>query len=188
MTRRDRICYSVYLSALGVWAGVLAMTAAAAAVTFPTVRSLDPTLLDLDPTSRPHWMLVGGKVVSGVFVISHAAQAVCALLAITSFVLLCRSSLRGRQSRRSVTFVSTAAALSILSWYLLVLWPRMRENLHTYWDNLFAGKLDLARAAQLAFDADHPNASLTLQVLLAAVLVALTSGVWSATAPPGSSK
>lgn len=188
MTRRDRLCYTVYLFALGIWAGILAMTAAAAAVTFPTVKSLDPTLLDLDPASRPHWMLVGGKVVSGVFVISHAAQAVCALLAIAAFVVLCRSPQRGRQSRRSVTFVASAAALSVLSWYLLILWPRMRENLHTYWDNLFAGKLELARAAQQAFDADHPAASFTLQVLLVAVLVALASGVWSATAPPGSPK
>lgn len=188
MTRRDRICYTVYLSALGVWAGVLAMTAAAAAVTFPTVRSLNPTLLDLDPASRPHWMLVGGKVVSGVFVISHAAQAFAALLAVVALIVLCRSPQRGRQTRRSITSVSTAAALTILSWYLLVLWPRMRENLHTYWDNLFAGKLDAARTAQQAFDADHPGASLTLQFLLATVLAASISGIWHATAPPGAPK
>jgi hypothetical protein len=188
MTRFDRLCFTVYLSSLGLWAGVLAMTAAAAAVTFPTVKTLDPVVPSLDPASRPHWMFVAGKVVSGVFLISHGAQAVCAVLALAAAVCLMRSAEHGQRVRRSVTLACTAGAIGVLASYLLALWPRMRENLHAYWDNLSAGQLAAAKTAQQAFDADHPRASLMMQAMLVLVLVALVSGVWKSTAGGRQSK
>lgn len=186
MTRLARVCTTVYLTALGIWTGSLMMTAAAAAVTFSTIKKLDAVVPTLDPLTRPHWQFVGGKVVSGVFLISHLVQAVCALLAIVSLVCLCRttdSAFRARL-RRSVSLYSTGLSMLVLGWYLLLLWPRMRENLYAYWDHLAAGRIEPARIAQKAFDADHPLASTTLQVLLVLLVIALISGLWSATARP----
>lgn len=181
MTRSDRVCFTIYLTALGLWAGVIAMTAAAAAVTFPTMKAVDPIVPSLSESSRPHWMFVAGKVVNGVFTISNAAQAVCALLAISTLVMLIRSPQRAGDMRRSIASISTAGAVAVLASYLLLLWPRMRTNLHAYWDNLNAGRLEAAKSAQDLFNADHPLASMLLQVLLLLVLIALISGAWKAT-------
>lgn len=188
MTRWDRLFTTIYLSALGLWTGVLAMTAAAAAVTFPTVKSLDPIVPALDPASRPHWLYIAGKVASGVFRISNVAQAVCALLALVAVACLCRSREAGPRTRRSVSLYATGLAVAIVAWYTLILWPRMRENLYTYWDNLNAGKLEAANAAEKAFTADHPLSSTLLQTLLVVVLIALVSGVWNATSHKANGK
>ncbi|HZW06664.1 MAG TPA: hypothetical protein VFF65_06035 [Phycisphaerales bacterium] len=180
MVRWERTCTALYLAALGLWAGVLAMTAAAAAVTFPAVKALDPVVPTLDAASRPHWMFVGGKVVANVFLVSHIAQSVCAVLALASIICLSRSR-RPEARRRPATLYWTAGAVAVFAVYLLWLWPRMRSNLHMYWDRLTQGTLEAARAAQAAFDADHPRASLLLQLLLVLVLAALVSGAWHAT-------
>jgi hypothetical protein len=180
MTRWDRLCTTIYLSALGLWTGIIAMTAAAAAVTFPTVKALDPIVPALDPASRPHWLYIAGKVASGVFRISNVAQAVCAILVLVTVACLCRSREAGPRTRRSVSLYATGLAIALVGWYLLILWPRMRENLYTYWDNLNAGKLEAARVAQQAFDADHPISSNLFKALLAVVLVAFISGIWNA--------
>jgi Ca2+/H+ antiporter len=181
MTRWTRLAFAVYLIALGLWAGSLMMTAVTAAVAFPTVKALDPVVPALDPASRPHWPLIAGKVASNVFVISHMTQSVCALLVIGAGVALCRvPSLR---MRRSPSSIAACLAVATLGWYLLILWPRMRANLYTYWDNLFAGRLEPAAAAQRAFNADHPTSSTTMAIIFVLVLTALITGAWKATAP-----
>ncbi|HYD01647.1 MAG TPA: hypothetical protein VEB22_10515 [Phycisphaerales bacterium] len=183
MARWERLCTTAHLAALGLWAGVLAMTAAAAAVTFPTLKTIDPLVPSLDAGSRPHWMYVGGRIVANVFLISHAAQAVCAVLALASVVCLVRSRKPGAPRRLPATLYCTSCAAGLLGVYLLWLWPRMRTNLHTYWSQLSIGAVDRARAAQAAFDADHPRASTLLQILLVIVLAALITGAWRATRP-----
>lgn len=157
------------------------MTAVTAAITFPTVKALDPIVPSLDPASRPHWELVGGKVASGVFIVSHVVQGVCAVLAVIALVCLLRSKVVGHRTRRAVSTYATGMAVATLGWYMLVLWPRMRENLHGYWDNVFAGKLEPAQVARKAFDADHPLASNTMGAIFVFVLVALVCAAWTST-------
>jgi len=183
MRTLDRLCATVYLATLGVWAGIIAMTAGAAAVTFPTVKALDPVVPTLDPASRPNWLYVAGKVASNVFRVSNAAQFTCAALVLVALFVLLRSPEQGRRLRRSVSLYASAFALLLISAYAFVLWPRMRANLHTYWESLNAGRLDAARTAQLAFDADHPTSSALFQVLLATLLIAAVTGVWNALRP-----
>lgn len=182
MTRWTRLAFAVYLTALGLWAGSLMMTAVTAAVAFPTVKTLDPVVPTLDPASRPHWQLIAGKVASNVFVISHMAQSVCAVLAIGTGVVLCR--LPGLRMRRSPSFISACLAVATLGWYLLVFWPKMRTNLYTYWDNLFAGRIEPAAAAEKAFSADHPTASTFMAVIFILTLTAFVAGAWKATGQP----
>lgn len=182
MTRLNRVCRVALICSLSLWAGTLLMTGVAAAVIFPAMKALEPIVPALDPASRPHWLYIGGKAAAGVFTISNWVQVTLALLGGIGLAgLLGAGRLTGKPRAALLTAYGLPTAL--LAGYLLLLWPRMRANLHAYWDALTANKLEAAQAAQRAFDADHPLSTTVMSSLFMLTLIGATAAAWLLLSP-----
>ncbi|MGD9690268.1 MAG: hypothetical protein AB7K52_12780 [Phycisphaerales bacterium] len=187
--------HAIHVTALGVWAGALAMTGASAAVLFPTLKALHPTLRAYSgypgDAEGGHGVLAAGHVAARLFAIGDAAGFVCALVA--GATLLIGPALLGQTWRRGIFMVRACllgTGLCLLAYQLMVLGPRMQTNLRGYWDRALAGEVDLAEQFRAAFAAEHPTASLvlvttTLVVLAGAFLGALDRPERAGTPPNG---
>lgn len=175
-----RACECVHLLALAVWFGAVSMSAVVAAIVFPLMRKLDPTLGMYPDFKGDHAMLAGGHVGNSVFLVADMVQFACAVVVLATAIMLIAAL--GWPMKRIATGVRLCAiggALLIASYHLLVLAPRMSENLHHYWQLAAAGQTDAAEAARGAFSADHPKARNTLTGTAACVLVAFLAGAWA---------
>ncbi len=172
-----RVAHAAHVCALGIWAGAIGMTAAAAAVIFPTLKQLAPRLPDYQRVPEEgHWLLAAGHVAFGIFSVADRVQVVCAVVTAVTSVFLARAcsfapSLTGR-----VRTVSVLAALLLVTYYLLVLQPRMTSHLHEHWRLSALGQVEDARVHEAAFRNDHPTSSRVLGALLLSTLTALVLG------------
>jgi len=174
-----RVCECVHLLGLAVWFGAVSMSAVVAAVVFPLMRRLDPTLGKYPLYTGDHAMLAGGHVGNSVFFVADIVQFACAGLVLLTTILLV--GFLGWPMKRVATAVRLLAiggALMVVSYHLMVLAPRMSENLHEYWALAEAGQTEQAEAARARFSADHPKARNTLTGTAGFVLVAFLAGVW----------
>lgn len=178
-----RVLEAVHLTAVGLWAGVAAMAGATAAVMFTQMRELDPSLPGYAAYDGSHADLAAGFIQARVFWIGDLVQFACASLALLTLILML--AVGGLAIRRVSTGVRTAAlccALGALSFSLLVLGPRMTQNVQAYWAAAAAGDNEQAAAFYAAFDADHPTASRTLMATFGLSVIALAAGGFSAAA------
>lgn len=176
-----RILETIHLSALGVWLGAVVATGVFAAVVFGAVRELDPSLPAFAAYEGSHADLLAGFVQNQVFAAVDIAQFACAFLALASMIgLLTLGKLPLNRWSTGLRMLGLSLAMGLVSFYLLVLMPRMAENVRAYWSAAEQGQTEQAAASKAAFDADHPTASNTLQGVAASVALALIAGAFSA--------
>lgn len=180
-----RIGETVHLTALGVWSGALFGAGVSAAVAFPTMRGLDPVLGAYPDYTGEHWMLAAGRVAARVFLITDAAQFVCALLAVGGFALAAVFGARTRSWLRFLRAATLGAAFLLVSYHLLVQGPRMDRDLRAYWDAADTGDTPAALRHQEAFSAQHSGASRVMGATFAATVLTLALGAWSLSAGAG---
>lgn len=168
------ILETVYLSALGLWAGALGMTAAMAAIIFPQMRDLDPVLGGpLGSYPGDQGVLAAGVVMARVFSVFDTVQVACASAALITAVALSRArAARWRAGRLIVTLLACAA----LAWYLLTVAAPLLADLSGFWDAAAAGDTVTADAFRAAFDARHHVASRWLGIVGVLALTALVTG------------
>jgi len=179
MLRLRPLLETVHLSALGVWAGAVAMTAATAAVIFPEMKALDPSLPEFSAYPGEHGIIAAGWVMARVFLALDWIQLVCGALAgATVLLIAARQGVRLRWVRVALTL----AACGVLAWYLLSVAQPMGADLAAFYRHAQAGEVETANRFRDAFDARHPTASRGLGSIGLLALVALFAGGLSATA------
>ena len=185
MTPARRILETVHLTFAGLWLGVLVMTGSAAAVIFPAMHKLDPRLPGYAGYSGEHWLLAAGHIAAPLFWIADAIQLGCALICGLTLGLIFVSPVPWRRPiGSSIRLLALFSAMGLLAYSLLVLSPRMNSNLAEFWAAAKLGDTPAADAAQALFNADHPTATSILAATFVAVLVLLTSGIFSAVGSP----
>lgn len=176
-----RILETIHLSALGIWLGAVIATGVFAAIVFGAVRELDPTLPAFAAYGGSHADLLAGFVQNRVFAAVDIAQFACAFLALASMIgLITIGKLPLNRWSSGLRMLGLSLAMGLVSFYLLVLMPRMAENVRAYWSAAEQGQSEQAAESKAAFDADHPTASNTLQGVAASVALALLAGAFSA--------
>ncbi|MEQ8769880.1 MAG: hypothetical protein RIB60_05160 [Phycisphaerales bacterium] len=176
-----RTAETTHLLAIAVWFGAVAMSAVVAAVVFPLMRDLDPTLGAYPAFEGDHAVLAGGHVGARVFLIADIVQFVCGLIVLaTTIALVGFLKLPTRRWSSAIRITAVGGAVLVASYHVMVLAPRMDDNLKSYWTLAEHGETEQAEAARARFSADHPTASRTLSGTAALLLVAFVSGAWSA--------
>ena len=180
-TKVRKILESVHVTAAGVWTGVLVMAGGSAAVLFPEMRSLEPRLPAYAAYEGEHWRLAAGIVQNEVFKIADVAQFALATVSLATILgMLVFGGLPTRRLSTALRIVVLCAAMSLTSYHLFILGPRMQASARVYWDAARAGDNTTAAGAQAAFNADHPTASRVLGTTAISTLALTVLGVWSA--------
>lgn len=175
-----RVCETVHLLALAVWFGAIAMSAVVAAVVFPLMRDLDPTLGAYPAYTGDHAVLAGGHVGNRVFMIADIVQFACAMAVLgTTIALIGFLGWSTRRIATAVRLIAVGGAVLVVSYHLMVLAPRMSQNLAEHWAHAQAGRTAEAEAARGAFNTDHPKARNTLAGTGGFVLIAFVAGAWA---------
>ncbi len=165
------------------------MAGVSAAIVFPTTRSLAPRLPAYEYFVGEHWKIAAGHVQQRIFLACDAGQLVFGGAAFLTLGLMLIGVGTPRLDKRAATAVrvlATAAALIVLCYHMLVLSPRMQQNLTAYWSSAEGGRQAEAEVAQAAFEVDHPTASRALSALAACVGVSLVASVWALARPMSS--
>lgn len=174
----ERTVEGIHAASLAVWLAALGGAGLAAAVVFPVMRELDPRLPDYASYAGEHWMIAAGHVGRRVFSIADRVQLVASALAVVSLAVATRLGLSSGVWL-AIRWIAVGVAAGLAVYNGLVLAPRMDQNLLTYWAAAREG--DQAKAAQYkaAFSAEHPHASMVLQIGAASVFVGLVSATVS---------
>ncbi|MEZ6243677.1 MAG: hypothetical protein R3B57_11625 [Phycisphaerales bacterium] len=177
-----RLCETIHLAAAGIWLGVLFMSGGVAAIIFKTTPRLSPHLGAFDTYTGDHARLAAGYIQNEVFKLTDVTQFVAALVCLGSMIaLIAAYKMPLRSIVGAVRLIALMLALSALSYYMLILTPRMSENLRAFYAAAAAGENETAETFRLAFDADHPAATNSFAVVTIGVLVVFISGLWSVT-------
>ena len=153
------------------------MAGATAGILFTNMRTLDPLFGVFGSYTGDQSNIGAGFLQNRVFL---------ALVATIGLIVLC--GLPVRRPSSVVRLLSLGAAMTLVSYHLFVLTPRMQENAQAYWAAAEAGENEAAAAAHDRFDADHPTARRVLGGLSISVACLLASGAWSAASLGGASK
>ena len=180
---------SVHALAAGLWLGALVMAGATAGILFTNMRTLDPSFGVFAGYNGDQSNIGAGFLQNRVFLALDFIQyggATLALVATIGLIVLC--GLPVRRPSSVVRLLSLGAAMTLVSYHLFVLTPRMQENAQAYWAAAEAGENEAAAAAHDRFNADHPTARRVLGGLSISVACLLASGAWSAASLGGGSK
>lgn len=175
----NRLALIVHVLTLCLWAGVLTGVSIAAATIFPTAKKLEATSTIFPQGTADQWRLVAGRIANQVFLVADSVQLVlCGAAILTIVILGVRKALKPG-SALVIWLMALAGAVMTLAYHLLVLQPRMAQNLSGYWQNAAAGQTALADQFRAAFNDDHPTASTVLVTITILVLVAGGAALWS---------
>ena len=175
----NRLALIVHVLTLCLWAGVLTGVSIAAATIFPTAKKLEATSTIFPQGTADQWRLVAGRIANQVFLVADTVQLVlCGAAIVTIVILGVRKALKPG-SALVIWLMALAGAVMTLAYHLLVLQPRMAQNLSGYWQNAAAGQTALADQFRAAFNDDHPTASTVLVTITILVLVAGWAALWS---------
>jgi tetrahydromethanopterin S-methyltransferase subunit B len=176
---------SLHILAAAIWLAALVMGGVVAAIIFSTTPTLDPSLGRFDAYPGDHANLLAGYIQNRVFLFGDVMQFVGGALSLATMLgLILFFRFPTRRIGGAARLVLLCAAISVLSYHLLVLQPRMATNLRTFYALAESGQVEEAESAREAFMQDHPTASNVHKALFVLVLGVLVAGVWSATAPP----
>ncbi|MEM0983262.1 MAG: hypothetical protein AAGI17_04860 [Planctomycetota bacterium] len=178
-----KVLEAIHVTAAGIWVGVLVLAGASAAILFPKMKELAPRLPDFE-AYRPeaHWRLAAGITQNEIFKVADIAQFALATACLATLIaMLVFGGLDTKKWSTGVRITLLTIAMSLLSYNLFFLAPRMQANATTYWEAARTGEVETADAAYAAFDADHPTASRVLGGTAIAVLGVTIAGAWSAT-------
>lgn len=177
-----RLAETVHLLGAAIWLSGLVMGGVVAAIIFSTTPELEPRLGLFERYEGDHANLLAGYIQNKVFFAGDVLQFVGAVLSLGSLVaLVAFFKLPIRRPLGAIRTVSLLSAITLLSYSLLLLSPRMAQNLETFYRHASAGENAQADAAREAFLADHPTATRTHSAIGALVLVVFLSGAWSVT-------
>jgi len=169
-----RVVNAIYFVFLSLWFGAIVMTAAGAAFTFRILEGLDPRLPDYAAFDGPHWSLAAGRVANGFFTVLDTIRLAGIVVAVVVTGL--HLTVFGMRYLRFANLVRTAGVLALtlsVAYGVLVLGPRMHENLVAYWDAAAAG--GDWQTPKAAFDRDHPLSTRLLAlegIVLLGVIIA----------------
>lgn len=181
-----RLCEVLHTLALAGWLGAVGMSAAVAAVVFPAMRELDPTLPGYAAFDGSHADLAAGFVQNRVFLLADVVQFGGASLGLaTLLAMLVWGALPMKSLLNGVRLTIFCLALTLLSYWIFLLAPRMQTDLDAYWNAAAAGDTTAAQTAKASFDKDHPTASRLLGGIGLSVAASLVLTSLSATAAPG---
>ncbi len=180
-----RLVESAHLLGVAVWLCGLVMGGVVAAIIFGTTPELEPRLGAFANYQGDHANLLAGYIQNKVFLAGDVMQFAGGVLCLGTLVLLiARFRHPVRRPLGAIRIISVLGAITMLSYSLLILSPRMAQNLETFYQHASAGENEEADAARGAFIADHPTATRTHSVLAGLVLIVFVSGVWSVTGAP----
>jgi hypothetical protein len=171
---------TLHALASGVWLGALVMSGATAGILFTTMPDLEPSFGLFAGYTGDMNTIGAGFIQNRVFLALDLVQYGCATLVLVSTIaLLTVLGLPIRGASSVVRLLALGAAMTLLSFHLFVLTPRMQANAQDYWAAAQAGENEIAAASLAAFDADHPTARRVLTGLTGSVFVLLIAGAWS---------
>lgn len=180
-----RLTETIHLLGAAVWLCGLVMGGVVAAIIFRTTPELEPRLGLFEGYEGDHANLLAGYIQNKVFLAGDVIQFSGAVLCLGSLVVLIAVFKHPvRRVLGAIRTVSVLSAITLLSYSLLLLSPRMAQNLETFYRHASAGETTQADEARGAFLADHPTATRTHSALAALVFVVLLSGAWSVTGSP----
>tara|TARA_Y100001933_G_scaffold247381_1_gene280087 strand:- start:1697 stop:2419 length:723 start_codon:yes stop_codon:yes gene_type:complete len=175
-----KIFETLHALAAGVWLGALVMGGATAGILFTTMRRLDPTFGVFDTYTGDMSNIGAGFIQNRVFLAMDFVQyGAATLVLISTIALITVLRMPIRRASSVVRLLALGAAMTLVSFHLFVLTPRMQMNAQAYWEAADVGENERAAEALAAFDADHPTARRVLVGLTGTVFVLLLSGVWS---------
>jgi hypothetical protein len=165
---------------LAVVLGAAVMSGVVAAIVFPAMRELRPTLGLFEGFGGDHANLAAGWIAARVFAAADIGQFAGTVLALATVLGLVTIGRVPRTKGTGARVVLVCVVVTLVSYKLFVLGPRMDANLRAYWAAAQQGQTDRAESFRAAFAADHPGASRTIGATAIAALAALGVGVGSA--------
>lgn len=176
-----KACETLHAVAAGLWLGALVMSGATAGILFTKMRILRPSFDLFAAYDGDHSNLGAGFLQNHVFFMLDKVQFGSATLVLaTTIAGIAFFRLPLRRVSSAVRLVALGIAMTLLSFHLFVLTPRMQTNAQEYWAAAELGETASAETAYAAFDADHPTARRVLMGTMLSVLVLMASGVWGA--------
>ncbi|HMN41142.1 MAG TPA: hypothetical protein PKE29_09875 [Phycisphaerales bacterium] len=196
MSNWKPFCTAMHLTALGLWAGSVAMAAATAAVAFPTLKALGVELPSVGAAFQPDaYRFAAGAVAASVFFISDVVAFACAMIAcVTLLVLMLGGHLGPRRPSTYVRALALGVAVASLAAILFVVTPGISAGAKGHLAAARAGDEKAAAMHKQAVDDLHPISTNLLAAEFASVLVALFLAAWAAggggpgEGPPGVSE
>jgi hypothetical protein len=175
---------ATHLTALGVWAGAVALAAANAGLAFPTMKAMGVRLPSVpEALAADDWRFVAGALAAKGFVAGDIAAFLCCLIAVLCFVGLL---LMRRLEQRAATIVRAAAlsvALACLASMLFIITPQINAASAAHY--AAALRADAAEAARhrAAVDELHRPAQWLMLAEILGVLTAAWSGAYACARP-----
>ncbi len=188
MSNWKSLCTAMHLTALGLWAGSVAMAAATAAVAFPTLKTLGVQVPSVGAAFQSDaYRFAAGGVAANVFFISDVVAFVCALIAcITLLGLMLGGHLGPRRPSTYVRGLALGVAVASLAAILFVVTPGISAGAKGHLAAARAGDEKAAAMHRKAVDDLHPISTNLIVAEFVSVLVSLFLGAWAAAGSEGS--
>ena len=176
-------CIAVHLTALGVWAGAVAISGVTAAVAFPKLKAMQ--VLIREPRVAPgfeddHFRFAAGSVAQTVFLIADVLSFACAFAAAaTLLAMVVWLKLPTRRVSTYVRALAVGIALAALAASLFVVTPQINAAAAQHLRAAIAGDAAASVVHRGAVADLHPLASALLMLQLVGALVAVFAGAWS---------
>lgn len=185
-------CVAVHLTALGLWAGAVAISGATAAVAFPKLHGME--VLIRKPVIAPgfeedHFRFAAGGVAQTVFLIADMVSFACAFAAaVTLLAMVVWLKLPTRRVSTYVRALAVGIALAALAASLFVVTPQINAAAAAHLQAAIAGDAATAAVHRRAAADLHPFASVLLLLQLGGALIAAFAGAWSLAEMPAAER
>ncbi len=182
MSNWKSFCTAAHLTALGLWAGSVAMAAATAAVAFPTLKGMGVQVPSVGAAFQADaYRFAAGAVAAKVFLISDVVAFAGAMVAcVTLLGLMLGGQLGPRRASSYVRGLALGVAVASLAAILFVVTPGITAGAKGHLAAAMAGDEKAAAMHKKAVDDLHPISTNLLVVEFASVLVSLVLGAWAA--------
>jgi hypothetical protein len=179
-----RICESIHLLALGLWAGVLLMVGATAAVTFPKLAELDVRVPGFEGYDAEHHRIAAGQVMNLAFAVADWIGMACLVVAVVTILILTvpRGVWRHRIGPALVLRVAALAFVLVLTLFQTFAFrPSLNRSFERLWTAAEVGDNQQATEIRDRLAPQHAKASFLLTSQLGLVLIAGIAGGIDAT-------
>jgi len=179
-----RVCESVHLLALGLWAGVLLMVGAAAAVSFPKMADLDVRIPGFEGYEAEQHRIAAGQVMNLAFAVADWIGLLCLVLAVITILMvtLPRGIWRHRIGPALVLRTAALAFVLVLTLFQTFAFrPSLNRSFERLWIAAEAGDNQQAAQIREQIAPQHAKASFLLTSQLGLILIAGIAGGIDAT-------
>lgn len=179
-----RVCESVHLLALGLWAGVLLMVGATAAVTFPKLADLDVRLPGFEGYEAEQHRIAAGQLMNLAFAVADWIGIACLVLAVATILMVTvpKGVWRHRMGPALVLRMAALAFVLILTLFQTFAFrPSLNNSFEQLWIAAEAGENQRAAEIRDKLAPQHAKASFLLTSQFGLVLIAGIAGGIDAT-------